>query len=88
MTNTEEGYGFDYAIISPGQVSFLYRTPNPHNVVFKFHNDDIAQEIRETLNVGLVQTPGSGALPTGRGVFFRNTITMTIIDNNGKRLCW
>ena len=88
MTNTGEGAGFDY-IVTTGQVRFLYLRPDlPDNVTVFFRPDAIAQEIRETLNVGLVLASGSGALPTGRGVFFRNTITMTIIDSDGKKLRW
>ena len=87
MTNTGEGAGFDYTI-STGLVRFLYRSPTPSSVVCIFRTDNIAQEINETLKVGLVQIPGTTALPTGDHVFFRNTLNVTIIDSDGKRLRW
>ena len=87
MTNTGEGAGLDYTI-STGSVTFLYRNPNPSSVVCFFRTDNIAQEIRETLKLGLVQAPGTTALPTGDHVFFRNTLNVTIIDTDGKRLRW
>ena len=48
--------------------------------------DGIAQESNETFTLELVRAPGSAELPIGDGVFFRNNITMTIIDSDSKRV--
>ena len=57
----------------------------PDEVLFIFCMDAIAQEENETLFLELDPVP-SITLPTGRNVFFKNTINLTIIDSDGKRL--
>ena len=47
--------------------------------------DAIAQEENETLTLELEPLP-SITLPTGSGVFFKSTISLTIIDSDGKRI--
>ena len=64
----------------------LYRRPTPpDNVVFTFHVDAIAQEPNETFFLELVPT-ATTTLPTGDPVFFQNTLNMSIIDSDSKRL--
>lgn len=55
----------------------------PDNVVMYFNVDNIAQEVNETLTLALTPIDGL-ALPSGDGVFFRNNITIVIIDNDSK----
>ena len=61
-----------------------FRPTPPDNVVLTFRVDAIAQEPNETLSLELV--PIVTTLPTGDGVFFRNTLTMSIIDSDSKGL--
>ena len=62
----------------------LFRRPTPpDNVVFTFRVDAIAQEPNETLSLELIPRT---ALPTGDAVFFQNTLTMSIIDSDSKRM--
>ena len=61
-----------------------HRLDPPEDIIVSFHIDAIAQEENETLTLELVTTPGTNAPPSGDGVFFRNRITMTIVDNDGK----
>ena len=64
---------------------FLYRRPDPpEDITFIFRTDAIAQEDNETLILELVITPGTNAPPSGDGVFFRNTINLTIVDSDSK----
>ena len=63
----------------------LYRTPDtPDDVVLSFNVDNIAQEMNETLTLGLTPAERT-ALPTGDGVFFRNNITIIIVDSDSKK---
>ena len=65
---------------------FLYRRPNiSEAITFIFRTDAIAQEENETLILELVTTPGTSAPPSGDGVFFRNTINLTIVDSDSKK---
>ena len=62
----------------------LFRRPTPpDDVLFIFRMDAIAQEENETLTLKLGT---SSTLPTGNGVFFKSTISLTIIDSDGKTL--
>ena len=62
----------------------MHHSPDPpEDIRVSFHTDAIAQEGNETLTLELVTTPGTNAPPSGNGVFFRNRITMTIVDNDG-----
>ena len=64
---------------------FLYRRPDPpEGITFIFRTDSIAQEENETLILQLVTTSGTNAPPSGDGVFFRNTINITIVDSDSK----
>ena len=82
--NTGEGPNFDYTV-STSQVRFLYRIPDsPEDILFVFRIDSIAQEEDETFSLELVVVPGTGAPPTGEGVFFRNILNMTIVDSDSK----
>ena len=64
---------------------FLYRRPDPpEDITFRFRIDAIAQEENETLILELVTTPGANTPPSGDGVFFRNTINLTIVDSDSK----
>ena len=80
------GSGFDYKV-NTTQVRFLYRRPHPpENITFTFHTDAIAQEENETLVIELATAPETNAPPSGQGIFFKNNITMTIVDSDGKRI--
>ena len=64
----------------------LYRRPTPpDNVVFTFRVDGIAQELNETLSLQLVPT-ATTTIPSGDAVFFRNTLNISIIDSDSKRM--
>ena len=64
----------------------LFRRPTPpDDVLFIFRMDAIAQEENETLTLKL-EPLSSVTLPTGSGVFFKSTISLTIIDGDGKRI--
>ena len=81
---TGEGSGFDYTV-STNQVKFLYsRADPPEDITFIFRTDAIAQEENETLILELVTTSGTNAPPSGDGVYFRNTINLTIVDSDSK----
>ena len=65
----------------------MHRRPEDlPDVVVIFRVDGIAQESNETLILELVRASESAELPIGDGVFFRNNITMTIIDSDSKRV--
>ena len=55
---------------------------SPVNVEFKFLTDDIALEFNETITLELVPS-SRDSLPSGKGVYFRNTIKLTITDADG-----
>lgn len=62
----------------------LYQNPDtPDDVVLYFNVDNIAQELNETLTLGLTPIEGI-VLPTGNGVFFRDNITIIITDSDSK----
>ena len=75
----EEGSQFDYTVntlrvraLANGQIN---------NVVLTFRVDNIAQEPDETFNLTLTPL----VPPTPReGLFFQNTIQVTIVDSDGK----
>ena len=50
--------------------------------MFILRTDSIAQENNETFTLELVHRAGTN-IPTGDGVFFRNTVDVTIIDTDG-----
>ena len=56
------------------------------NISFTFHTDAIAQEENERVLLELVPNPETTAPSRGEGIFFRNEITMTIVDSDGKIL--
>ena len=79
-----EGAGFDYTV-STTRVRALFSRPTPPDeVVFIFRMDSIAQEENETLTLQLHVDPSHIRLPTGRNVFFKSTIRLTILDIDGK----
>ena len=80
---TGEGSDFDYSV-NTVQLRLLNSRPElSENVSFTFHTDAIAQEENETFTLELVTTPGTNSPPSGDGVFFRNIITITIVDSDG-----
>ena len=81
-TLTGEGAAFDYTI-STTHTKALFSRPCPSgDVLFVFRMDNIAQEENETLTLQLRPLT---TLPTGKNVFFKSTIRLTIIDMDGKR---
>ena len=81
--NIGEGSDLDY-IVTTSQVSAMFRTPDQlDSVAFTFRLDGVVQEPNETFFLELVPTATTN-LPTGDAVFFRNTLNMIIIDNEGE----
>ena len=75
-----EGPQFDYTL-NTLMARALFRATAPVDVVVTFRVDSIAQEPNETFTLTLVPS----APPTPReGLFFQNTIQMSIVDSNGK----
>ena len=73
----------DYTV-STNRVRALFRRPDPPDeVLFIFRMDAIAQEESETLTLELKPL---SSIPTGRNVFFKSTINLTIIDSDGESL--
>ena len=78
-----EGPGFDYTV-NTNFIRVIASAPDRvENVVFILRTDSIAQENNETYTLELVHRGGTN-IPTGDGVFFRNTVEVTIIDDDGK----
>ena len=70
----------DYTLNSP-RVRALFTSPAPDNAIVTFRVDAIAQEPDETLILLLNPLiPG----PTGDAVFFRDNITLTIVDSDSE----
>ena len=60
----------------------FYNPPTPGDVSFTFRVDAIAQEANETFELVLASV---GILPPGTGAhFFRDTLSLTIIDSDSK----
>ena len=77
-----EGSQYDY-IVSNARVRAMFSSTTPDNVGVDFRMDTIAQEPNETLTLTL--DPIQTALDAPRnGLFFRNSIEMTIIDSDRK----
>ena len=82
-TGTGEGSNLDYTVNTTNVVS-LFRTPvPPDEVQFVLNADGIIQESNETFSLQLVLT-GTATLPTGDGVFFLDTLSVTIIDSDSE----
>ena len=80
-----EGTGFDYTV-NTNFVRVIATAPDRvENVVYILRTDNIAQENNETFTIELVPRAGTSQ-PTGDGVFFRNTLEVTIIDSDGMNL--
>ena len=65
--------------------ALFFRPTPPDDVFFIFRMDNIAQEENETLTLELRPSLLIPLL-TGRNVFFKSTIKLTIIDTDGKKL--
>ena len=80
MSTAGDGAQFDYTV-NTLTVRALFSSTTPDNVVVTFRVDTIAQEPNQNFTLRLDPvTP-----PTARqGLFFRDTIEMTIIDSDGK----
>ena len=75
-----EGRQLDYTV-NTVQVRALFSATQPDNVVVTFHMDAIAQELNETFTLTLIPL----VQPTPRrGLFFYDSIQVTIIDSNRK----
>ena len=79
-SNTGEGVAFDYTLTTT--TARADEDGTPRSVSFIFRADSIAQEPDETLTLRLDAAPGT-TIPSGDGVFFQDTIDMTIIDGDG-----
>ena len=76
-----EGPQFDYTL-NTLMARALFSATAPVDVVVTFRVDSIAQERNETFTLTLIP----GAPPTPReGLFFQDTIQMSIVDSDGKR---
>ena len=78
-----EGTGFDYTVHTNFIRVIASQTDRVENVVYILRADRIAQEVNETFTIELIPRAGTTQL-TGDGVFFRNTLEVTIIDSDGK----
>lgn len=62
----------------------FYDRPGPSdNVEISLLRDNLAQEANETVKLHLHRS-GAGSLPSGEGMFFRNSIDIIIIDSDSK----
>ena len=52
------------------------------DIVVAFQVDSIAQELSESFKLRLNSTTAT-TLPSGEGVFFRENLTLTIVDSDG-----
>ena len=75
-----EGPQFDYTL-NTLTARALFRVPTPVDVVVTFRVDDVAQESNETFTLTLVS---SAPLTLREGLFFRDTIEITIVDSDSK----
>ena len=63
----------------------LSSTYDPVEVSIVFLVDGLAREGNESFNLGLTPFPSMiQIMPSGPGVFFRNSLELTIIDVDGK----
>ena len=54
-------------------------------VVFTFLADELSEEVNESLTLQLVPTPATlQTMPIGEGVFFKQEISLTIMDADRK----
>ena len=82
-TGTGEGSNNDY-IVSTTNVMSLFNTPIPRgNVEFILIVDNVALENNETFSLRLVPSTNT-TLPTGEGVFFLDTLGVTIVDTDSE----
>lgn len=80
-TGTGQGSNLDYTV-NTASVMALFRTPAPpDSVEFTLNVDGVVQEESETFTLQLVPNT---TLPTGESVFFRSTLSVTIINNDSE----
>ena len=70
----------DY-VVNTARVRALFGSSTPENVSVTFRMDAIAQEPDETLTLRLSPLVSG---PMGDSIFFRDNITLTIIDSDSK----
>ena len=80
-TGTGEGSNLDYTVNTTTVIAKFNTPVPPDEVQFILNADGITQEGNETFSLQLVPS-GDTTLPTGDGVFFLNTLSVTIIDND------
>ena len=68
------------------EVAFAASPSEFNSVAFSLNTDGVPQEANETFSIQLVLAAGN-MRPTGSGVFFLDTLDVTIIDNDGKLCC-
>ena len=78
-TGTGEGSNLDYTVNTTNVIARVDTSVPPDEVQFILNADGISQESNETFCLQLVP---SGDIPTGEGVFFLDTLSVTIIDND------
>ena len=66
----------------------MFGAANPDNVVVTFRVDTIAQEPNETFTLTLNPTQTALDEPRRDGLFFRDTIQMTIMDSDSKDIMY
>ena len=82
LQHTGEGSNLDYTLGQP-LVRALFESSDSDEVAATFRVDSVALEPDETFSLELVPFTGI-TLPSGSGVFFVNTVNVTIIDHDSK----
>ena len=82
-TGAGEGSNLDYTVNTTNVIAEFNTPVPPDEVQFILNADGIIQENNETFSLQLVPSADT-TLPTGEGVFFLNTLNVTIIDNDSE----
>ena len=80
LLNVGEGPRFDYTVNNQTARAF-FDAANPDNVMVTFRVDTVAQEPNETFTLTLQTVLDE---PRRDGLFFLDTIEMTIVDSDSK----
>lgn len=80
---TGEGTTNDYTINTRLVTVTFGRSGSSDSVMFTFFMDSIAQENDETFSLQLVPT-GSTTLPSGNAIYFQDSLSIIIMDNDSK----
>ena len=67
-----------------GDVRISFESTEPESVMTVFRVDGVSQEGNETITLRLVTSPNI-TLPTGKSVFMRDRIDLTVMDSDGEQ---